>query len=113
MPASDAAPSAAAALTLSSGSSMKGPAPFMRTQACTNTPLLCQPPHGTHMIETRCRTDELGSRLRLSLHPGCSGFGVRHDSGWCLNLQYCSIAQLVADDVAEQLPLLALEPHHL
>src|SRR6516164_5524390 len=36
MPASDAAPSAAAALTLSSGSWMKGPAPFMRTQACTN-----------------------------------------------------------------------------
>ena len=36
MPASDAAPSAAAALTLSSGSWMKGLAPFMRTQACTD-----------------------------------------------------------------------------
>src|SRR6516225_6580554 len=35
MPASDAAPSAAAALTLSSGSWMKGPPPFTRTQACT------------------------------------------------------------------------------
>src|SRR4029450_9085464 len=40
MPASDAAPSAAAALTLSSGSWMKGPAPFMRTQACTNLELI-------------------------------------------------------------------------
>jgi hypothetical protein len=37
MPASDAPPSAAAALTLSSGLWMKGPAPFMRTQACTNS----------------------------------------------------------------------------
>src|SRR6516162_5237011 len=36
MPASDAAPSAAAALTLSSGSWTKSPAPFTRTQACTN-----------------------------------------------------------------------------
>src|SRR6516165_12350197 len=39
MPASDAARSAAAALTPSSGSWMKGrpAAPFMRTQACTDT----------------------------------------------------------------------------
>jgi hypothetical protein len=40
MPASDAAPSAAAALTLSSGSWMKGPAPFMLTQACTDLELI-------------------------------------------------------------------------
>ena len=39
MPASDAAPNAAAALTPSSGSWMKGPPPFMRTQACTNMEL--------------------------------------------------------------------------
>src|SRR5215510_15296862 len=40
MPALDAAPSAAAALTPSSGSWMKGPAPFMRMQ--TNIELISQ-----------------------------------------------------------------------
>jgi hypothetical protein len=40
LPASNAAPSAAAALTLPSGSWMKGPAPFTRTQACTSMELI-------------------------------------------------------------------------
>jgi hypothetical protein len=39
MPPSDAAPNAGAARTRSNGSWTKGPAPFMRTQACTNRPL--------------------------------------------------------------------------
>jgi bacterioferritin-associated ferredoxin len=42
--------SAAAALKLSSGSWMKGPAPFMRTQACTNLELIQSRSHAPSLF---------------------------------------------------------------
>src|SRR4029450_2609022 len=71
MPASDAAPSAAAALTLSSGSWMKGPAPFMRMQACTDLELIKSRLRARPRcsLEGHAKNKEEGNNMNVPVNP--------------------------------------------